>query len=111
RIFTDDAALLQIADYGNQLYSFLYLFAGVNVLVAALLTALDHGKPAALISALRCLAFPTVSMLLLPLILKEAGVWLAIPFGELLTVPASLLCDRFILRPALRERSKTLPQR
>ena len=111
RIFTDDVALLAIADHGNQLYSFLYLFAGVNVLVAALLTALDRGKPAAVISALRCLVFPTASMLLLPLALKEAGVWLAIPCGELLTVPASLLCDRFILRPALRERSTVPPQR
>ena len=111
RIFTDDVALLAIADYGNKLYSSLYLFAGVNVLTAALLTALDEGKPAAFISALRCLVFPTAAMLLLPLVLKEAGVWLAIPFGELLTVPASLLCYRFILRPALQERSTVLPQR
>ena len=111
RIFTDDVALLAIADYGNKLYSSLYLFAGVNVLTAALLTALDEGKPAAFISALRCLVFPTAAMLLLPLVLKEAGVWLAIPFGELLTVPASLLCYRFILRPALQEHPTVLPQR
>jgi len=110
RIFTDDLALLAIADYGNKLYSSLYLFAGVNVLTAALLTALDHGKPAAFISALRCLIFPSASMLLLPILLKEAGVWLAIPFGELLTVPASILCYYFILRPALQGSSTDHPQ-
>ena len=110
RIFTDDLALLAIADYGNKLYSSLYLFAGVNVLTAALLTALDHGKPAAFISALRCLVFPSASMLLLPILLKEAGVWLAIPFGELLTVPASILCYYFILRPALQGSSTDHPQ-
>ena len=110
RIFTDDLALLAIADYGNKLYSSLYLFAGVNVLTAALLTAVDHGKPAALISTLRCLIFPAAAMVILPWILKEAGVWLAIPFGELLTVPASLYCYNVILRPALQEPSTALPQ-
>lgn len=111
RIFSDDAALLAIADYGNKLYSALYLFSGVSVLTSALLTALDHGKPAAFISTLRCLVFPSAAMIALPAILKEAGVWLAIPLGELLTVPASLFCYKVILRPALQEPSKDLPQR
>ena len=101
RIFSDDIALLLIADYGNRLFSACYLFAGVNVLTAALLTALDHGKPAAVISTLRCLAWPSLAMVVLPWLMQEAGVWLAIPFGELLTVPASLYCYKAILRPAL----------
>ena len=102
RIFSDDAALLAIADHGNRLFSSCYLFAGVNVLTAALLTALDRGKPAAAISTLRCLIFPSAAMMLLPLALGEAGVWLAIPAGELFTVAASAYYYFRTLSPALQ---------
>lgn len=100
-IFSDEEALLSIADYGNRLFSSCYLFAGINVLTAALLTAVDRGTAAAVISTLRCLLFPAAAMLLLPLLWGEAGVWLAIPAGELLTVAASLFLTLRTLKTAL----------
>ncbi len=102
RIFSSEPALLVIADHGNRLFSACYLFAGINVVTAGLLTALDRGKPAAVISTLRCLVFPSVAMLVLPAFLGENGVWLAIPAGEFFTVAASVVCYIFSVVPALQ---------
>lgn len=102
RIFSDDTALLAIADYGNQLFSACYLFAGVNVVTAALLTAVDRGQAAAVISTMRCLVFPAVAMIALPYFLQEAGVWLAIPVGELLTIVISIALYFRVAAPVLR---------
>lgn len=85
RIFSDDAQVIAIAVGGNRLFSLCYLFAGVNVFMAALFTAVGSGVLAAVISTLRCLVFAVAAILLLPVLWGEAGVWLSIPAAEFLT--------------------------
>lgn len=102
RIFSNDPALLAIADHGNLLFSPCYLFAGVNILTAALHTSVGRGTAAATISTLRCLLFPAAAMVVLPWFFEEAGVWLAIPAGELLTLAASAILFVRVLRPELK---------
>ncbi|WP_130861349.1 MATE family efflux transporter [Bacilliculturomica massiliensis] len=86
RIFSTDATVIQIAEAGNRLFSLCYLFAGVNVFMAALFTAVGNGTIAAIISTLRCLVFSAAAMLLLPMAIGEPGTWLAIPVAEFLTL-------------------------
>lgn len=86
RIFSTDVTVIAIAEAGNRLFSLCYLFAGVNVFMAALFTAVGNGTVAAVISTLRCLVFAAAAILLLPLVIGEPGTWLAIPVAEFLTL-------------------------
>lgn len=86
RIFSTDVTVIAIAEAGNKLFSLCYLFAGINVFVAALFTAVGSGTIAAVVSTLRCLVFAAAAILLLPMAIGEPGTWLAIPLAEFLTM-------------------------
>lgn len=75
-----------IAVRGFFLFSFNYLFAGVNIFASSMFTAFSDGKVSAIISFLRTFAFLVVCILLLPKVLGDNGVWLAVPVAECLTV-------------------------
>ena len=55
---------------------------GFNIFASALFTALSNGKISAILSFLRTFCFITIGLLALPLILRENGVWLAVPIAE-----------------------------
>lgn len=78
--------VFEIAKRGFSIFSFSFLFSGCNIFASALFTALSDGKASAAISFLRTFGFIMVLLLILPGFLKEAGVWLAIPVAELLTL-------------------------
>lgn len=78
-----------IAVNGFVLFSFSYLFAGVNMFSSALFTALSNGFVSAAISFLRTFVFIVLGIFILPLVLEVNGVWLAVPFAELLTLAVS----------------------
>lgn len=90
RIFSEDMRVIEIAESGLRLFSWCFLFSGVNIFMSALFTAVGNGRIAAGISLLRCLVFASAAILLLPLIIGEAGVWLSIPCAEFLTLFFSL---------------------
>ena len=52
----------------------------------SMFTAFSDGKVSAIISFLRTFAFLVVCILLLPKVLGDNGVWLAVPVAECLTV-------------------------
>lgn len=71
---------------GTYLFSFCYLFAGLNIFNSSMFTALNDGVTSALISFLRTLVFIVLGMFTLAYFLKVDGIFLAIPFAELLTI-------------------------
>ena len=77
---------------GFQLFSPAFLFAGVNIFASALFTALSDGKTSSLISFLRTFGFLMLGLLALQVVLEETGVWLAVPFAEVLSCLVSALC-------------------
>ena len=81
-----------LAEAGFRLFSPAFLFAGVNIFSSALFTALSDGKTSALISFLRTFGFLLLGLLLLPLSLEADGVWMAVPFAEVLSCAVSLVC-------------------
>lgn len=87
-----DSPVFPIARNGFFLFSFSYLFIGLNIFASALFTAFSNGKISALISFLRTFVFIVLGILLLPLALKVNGVWLAVPLAELLTAVVSIVC-------------------
>ena len=85
-----DADLLDLTVRGFGIYSFSFLFAGINIFASSFFTALNNGLISALISFLRTLVFQVASVLLLPLILGIDGIWISIVVAELIACGVSL---------------------
>lgn len=79
----------RIARQGYSIFSFSFLFCGLNIFTSAIFTALSNGKISAVISFLRTFGFITAGLLLLPVFFHVTGVWLAIPAAEFLSIIVS----------------------
>ncbi|WP_234410399.1 hypothetical protein [Caldalkalibacillus mannanilyticus] len=78
--------VFDLAREGFLLFSISFLFAGFNMFTSALFTAFSNGKISAVISFARTFLFILVALLLLPLLLEVKGIWLAVPFAELVSL-------------------------
>lgn len=84
-----DSMVYDIAAPGFLLFSFSFLFSGMNIFSSATFTALSNGRISALISFFRTFGFIMLCLLVLPSIIGVNGVWLAVPIAELLTLGVS----------------------
>lgn len=75
-----------LAVAGFILFSFNYLFSGINIFSSSLFTALSDGKRSALLSFSRTFFVTVACLLILPNIIGLNGVWLAVPFSEGITL-------------------------
>lgn len=82
--------VFDLATTGMRLFSFSYLFIGINIFASALFTALENGKVSAIISFLRTFLFIVPCILLLPMIIGANGIWLAMPIAEALAMITSI---------------------
>ena len=80
----------EIAGPGFRIFSFSFLFCGLNIFTSALFTALSDGRLSAALSFLRTFGLIAVLLLTLPRFLGVTGVWLAVPAAELLTMGTAL---------------------
>lgn len=80
----------EIALNGFGLFSLSYLFIGINIFASALFTALSNGKVSAIISFARTFLFILIAILLLPQIMGVDGIWLSIPFAEVMALIVSI---------------------
>lgn len=80
-----DNSVFFIAVHGFRLYAISYLFKGINIFSSSLFTALSNGLISAILSVLRTLVFILIGIVLLPIIFKSDGIWLSVPFAELLS--------------------------
>lgn len=95
-IFVDKTnPVYSIAKHGFYLFSFSFLFSGINIYSSAFFTALSNGKVSAIIAFSRTFIFFIFGITMLPKILEVDGVWLAVPFAEIMTL---MLVSRFIKR-------------
>lgn len=95
-LFTDAGSrVFAITIEGFPLYAVSFLFMGVSIFASSLFTAFSDGRVSAIISFARTLVFLVGMLLLLPLLLGETGVWLAVPAAELLGLAVSV---RYLIR-------------
>ena len=93
RLFTESTSeVYRIAADGFTIFSFSFLFCGLNNFTSAMFTALSNGKVSAVLSFLRTFGLLAGGILLLPRILGITGVWLAVPFAEGMMFVVSALC-------------------
>lgn len=78
----EGSEVYSIAAEGFALFSYSFLFCGLNIFVSALFTALSNGRVSAALSFLRTFGLLAGGLLLLPRVLGPAGVWLAAPAAE-----------------------------
>ena len=72
-------------------FSFSLLFMGISIFASSYFTAIGDGVTSLIISTLRTLVFLSLSLVVLPLLFKEAGLWFATSFAELLGALLSIL--------------------
>ena len=84
------SGVYEIAMSGFPIYAVSFLLMGTSIFASSLFTALSDGLVSAIISFSRTLVFLTAMLLLLPLILEELGIWLAVPVAEGLGVMVSV---------------------
>ena len=80
----------EIASNGCFLFAFNFLFSGINIFTSSMFTALSNGKISAMVSFLRTFVFLVLSILSMPYIIGEAGVWLSVPIAEAITSIVSI---------------------
>lgn len=80
----------EIARTGFFIFSFNYIFAGLNIFSSAMFTAFSNGKISAAISFVRTFVLLVINILLLPYLLGVNGIWLAVPVAECMTVFLSI---------------------
>ena len=93
QLFADiTTEVYQIAANGFAIFSYSFLFCGLNLFTSAMFTALSNGKVSAVLSFLRTFVLLTGGILLLPHIWGIAGVWLAVPIAEGIMSVVSTAC-------------------
>ena len=74
---------------GFPLFALSFLPMGFSIFASSLFTALSNGLVSAVISFGRTLVFLSGAILLLPYVIGESGLWLAVPAAELLGIAVS----------------------
>lgn len=93
RLFAEQSTqVYRIAADGFGIFSYSFLFCGLNTFTSALFTALSNGKVSAFLSLLRTFGLLTGNILLLPHLFGITGVWLAVPAAEGTMFIVSAIC-------------------
>ncbi len=88
-MFLDNAAsqtVIDMAVKGSRIMGFAFLLNGFNIFSGSFFTALDNAKWSLVISSCRGLVFIVMGITILPFMFGTEGIWLTVPFAELLTV-------------------------
>ena len=81
-----DQMLIDLSYSGAKLYGLSFLLCGFNILISSYFTSLGRALESILVSASRGLVFVILGVVTLPLIFGEVGIWLAVPFADVITV-------------------------
>lgn len=86
-----DSNLALIADYGMKIYFVGFLFAGINIIAGAFLSATENYRRAMVISVLRSCILIVPMVLILGAALKMTGIWLAFCVTEFIVSVLSVI--------------------
>ncbi len=101
-LFADgNKQILELSTYGLKLFSITFLFAGFNIFASALFTALSNGKISALLSFSRTFLFSLLGIFLFSHFFKETGLFLSIPFAEVVTLFLTFYVIKTVLKKML----------
>lgn len=88
---TDSPIIVDMAVSGASIYGVAFLFNGFNIVMSGYQTSLGHSFSSAFIASSRGVLGIFIGMMILPFLFGLDGVWMTIPFAELLTAVLSLV--------------------
>ncbi len=80
------SSVYSLIEHGMKLFSFSFLFSGINIFASSHFTALSDGKTSALISFSRTFVFIVLGIIIMAKLFQINGMWLSIPFAEAMTI-------------------------
>lgn len=83
--------VIAIAQSGLQIFSFVFLVNGLNILITSFFTSIGNAWGSIIIAILRGVVFIALGMLILPAVWGEKGVWITIVMSEFLTFGIALI--------------------
>lgn len=89
--FITDSALVSEGTNSFRMYLCVFVLYGIMITSITLFQALGRAGKAALIVMGRQILFFIPLSLILPLFMKETGVWLALPIGDFLTISLAIV--------------------
>lgn len=92
--FTTDPLLIEKASEGMILYTSSMIFLGANFINIAYLQSIEQSKYANLLSMLRSTIYVAIALFILPKIIGERGVWLALPASDFMTYLTTLILQK-----------------
>lgn len=95
QIFTDPTSTVyDITLNGFNIFSISFLLVGINIFASSMFTAFSNGKISVLISSLRTLILVIIGIIVLPMFFGVNGIWLTIPFAEIMTIFFSIFLTK-----------------
>lgn len=94
KLFNNDAPLINLASHGLILFSSAIIFQGANFINISYLQSKGMTKLSNLISSLRSIVFFIIAIIILPIFLKETGVWLSLPTADFMCFTFSCILLR-----------------
>lgn len=91
KIFTTDPSLIKMTANGLFLYSSAIIFVGANFMNISYLQSMDRSFLANTLALLRGVVFVVIGLKMLPMFLGLNGIWLGLPFSDLMTFITTLI--------------------
>ena len=91
-IFLDPSSnAFDLASMGLKITSLSFIAMSINLFISNLFTCLSNGHISALLAITRSLFCMVLCLLILPMIFKVMGVWIAVPIAEILAMILSII--------------------
>ena len=85
RIFSKDLSLIDITTRGIYLYFIAFIFMGINIITTIYFQSIENHRASTIMSISRGIGGILLGLLMIPMILEVDGVWLTVPFAEIIT--------------------------
>lgn len=82
----NDQSVIDMAVNGAKLFSIGFIFAGLNIVISGMFTAIGKALNSIIIAASRGIIWVIIGILTLPLAFGIDGIWLTTPFAEVVTL-------------------------
>ena len=89
-VFLSNQDVIRMTIHGIHIFSFSFLFCGINSITSFYFTSIGKAKESAVISTLRGLLLLMSCIIFLPKLFGMTGVWLAAPVTEAITLVVAL---------------------
>lgn len=82
---SSDPSVVTLASQGSKLYALAFILNGFNTICSSYFTAIGYAKESVIIALSRGLIFIFLGISIIPLLIGINGVWLTVPFAEVMT--------------------------